>query len=376
MVFPADILARLAEAQPLQATMTGLLLHRLPVDWAGEGFREGEAGVPADPVFSYRQNDLTFQFAAATQQYPAGISYRYRLSGYDTGWQPATRERAANYSNLPPGAYTFEVQAADVNGRWSGSCRYPFTIRPPWWATWWAWGLWLALAAGAILFLLRLRIRAVRRQARVERLLVEQQLKALRAQINPHFLQNIFGFLIETTDRQSPERSRQILGQLSSYMRNALYRTDDNIVTLEDELLFAEEYLAINQLLFTDRFHYSIRVDDDVETVGTRLPSMLLQPLLENAVKHGVRHTGGAAAIIRIHVSVAGRYVRLVVANTIADDARRPPMPAGYRPKGLDITGQRLALLYRSAAAPARINAAAQGGEYEVTIEVPQPGAA
>lgn len=122
------------------------------------------------------------------------------------------------------------------------------------------------------------------REQEISKLATEAQLRALRAQVNPHFLFNALttiGYLIKT----SPDRALDTLLKLTDLLRRVL-RTTDEFVTLGEELKLIESYLDIERERFEERLH--VRLDVPPELHGVRLPSLLVQPLVENAIKHGI----------------------------------------------------------------------------------------
>jgi len=122
------------------------------------------------------------------------------------------------------------------------------------------------------------------REQEINKLATEAQLKALRAQVNPHFLFNALttiGYLVQT----APDRAFETLMKLTSLLR-AVLRTDGEFVTLEQELQLIASYLDIERARFEERLRVSIDVPQ--ELLGVRVPSLLVQPLVENAIKHGI----------------------------------------------------------------------------------------
>lgn len=205
----------------------------------------------------------------------------------------------------------------------------------------------------------------------MEQIVLEQQLKALRAQINPHFLQNTFMFLSQTLQQQSIDRSVQIIAQLSSYLCSMLANSDKAVLTMEDELAFAEEYLAINKLIFHNIFSFTIDIGDEVDTYHIKVPSMLLQPLLENAIKHGIRYNEGNQSKIDIKVYKDAYFVYCATSNTLATNNISVHSTANHKSKGLEITEQRLALLYKNADHPSSITASITDDCHKVVIRIP-----
>jgi ligand-binding sensor domain-containing protein len=365
---PAAIIAE-KHAKPI-VVIASLLLQRLPVDWDSLGFRTNEYGVPVAPAFSYWQNDFTFQFTAADHLHSSYVKYRYRLSGTDDTWQPETADHSADYNNLKPGSYSFEVQAADINDVWSDTTRYDFTISPPWYKTTAAFIFYWILLGAFIYVLFQLRINYIRRKESVKRIIAEQKLKALRAQINPHFLQNTFSFLSQSLEEKPLGEAQKIICKLSQYLRNVLYLTDRNTLTLEDELAFSAEYLSVSRMLFKESFSCDIKIEDDVDTFGIKVPSMLLQPVLENAVKYGASHTGSKGAFISMHVYNEGVYTCCRIENSIIQTPAAEQQK-DYKSMGLNITKERLLLMYEKAKERPYIEMNTKDNIFSVIIGIP-----
>src|SRR5207302_1998684 len=129
------------------------------------------------------------------------------------------------------------------------------------------------------------RVERQQREREVLRLATEAELRALRAQLNPHFLfnaLNTLGHLMQT----APDRALATLYQLTGLLRAVLRRTNGQFVALREELEIVESYLAIERERFQERLEVTIDVPAEVR--HARIPPLLLQPLVENAVKHGI----------------------------------------------------------------------------------------
>jgi signal transduction histidine kinase/ligand-binding sensor domain-containing protein/AraC-like DNA-binding protein len=127
----------------------------------------------------FRLNHLTFDYSATSLTAPRRVRYQYRLAGFEKDWNGPLTARSATYTNLPPGDYRFEVRAANEAGVWSREpAAYPFTIRPPWWRTWWAYLIYGG-AFGLVLYGVRAFTRDRERQ-RADRQLEHQALSHLQ----------------------------------------------------------------------------------------------------------------------------------------------------------------------------------------------------
>jgi two-component system LytT family sensor kinase len=176
-----------------------------------------------------------------------------------------------------------------------------------------------------------------------ERLLAEARLAALTSQINPHFLFNTLNS-VSSLIRTDPSRARIMVVQLSKVLRRLL-RKHENFSTLRDELSFIEDYLAIELVRFGDKLRFERDVAED--TLDMMVPSMLLQPLVENSIKHGLRSKveGGT---IRIRAYRTGSKLHLLVEDDgvgIPEDKLATLLERGI---GVNNVHERLKVLFGS----------------------------
>lgn len=127
--------------------------------------------VPVNLNLAHQNNYLTFRFIGITLNLPGKIKYQYKLDGMDAHWSHLTSDNFATYGNLPPGNYIFKVKAMNSERYWSREIAYPFTIRHPWWQTWWAYGIYVCLLSGGVYAALHLI---------KKRLVLQHQLKSER----------------------------------------------------------------------------------------------------------------------------------------------------------------------------------------------------
>jgi signal transduction histidine kinase len=148
--------------------------------------------------------------------------------------------------------------------------------------------------------------------ADLERRLVEARLEALRAQLHPHFLFNALNTISAFTDT-NPRIARRLMEQLGDLLRASLTHAAQPLVTLGEELTFLDDYLAIESARFEDRLNVTVRVSDDL--LHLNVPSFLLQPIVENAIRHGIapRLSGG-------HVDVTATRTDSMLTLRVQDD--------------------------------------------------------
>ncbi|HWK07681.1 MAG TPA: histidine kinase [Puia sp.] len=182
----------------------------------------------------------------------------------------------------------------------------------------------------------------LQRKADAERLSKEAELFKLRQQFAPHFLFNSLNSISALVGSQ-PEQARKMIQQLSDFLRGNLKKEEQQWVLLSEELQYLELYLDIEKVRFGHRL--TTVIDHDLDSLDMRLPPMLLQPIVENAIKFGLYDTTEAVTI-SISARAEGRFVRITVQNPFDPETSRPTKGAGF---GLSSIQRRLYLLFARA---------------------------
>ena len=272
--------------------------------------------VPDSLELPYTQNSLRFEFTGIDLKNPEGVRFRWMLIGFDKRWTPENTERIATYSNLPPGDYSFAVQAKNADGFWSDVEKFSFHITPPIWATWP-----FRISVGAFIILLIVAgfwwgVHVVKRKAKrqlekitLEKHVLELEQKALRLQMNPHFifnaLQSIQGFIA----RNDSSEARRYLAKFGKLMRLTLENSRQSYTSVAQESESLNYYLNLEALCHGNRFSYDIEIDERINPDATFIPVMLIQPFVENAVLHGMKHLGENVGKIQIRFLLDGNSV-------------------------------------------------------------------
>jgi sensor histidine kinase YesM len=198
------------------------------------------------------------------------------------------------------------------------------------------------------------------KEAKLESLVKETELKMLRSQINPHFLFNSLNSISSLTITD-PEKARDMVVKLSEFMRYALSRKDEQPVTLQNELENLRLYLDIEKVRFGDK----LTTEETIENgcLDFKIPVMLLQPLYENAVKHGVYESTESVKIMTSVKKTEG-YLEIIISNNYDSN------PSQKRGTGTGIlnVSRRLELFYGNKAS---IKTIKENGLYTVTIYIP-----
>jgi two-component system, LytTR family, sensor kinase len=188
----------------------------------------------------------------------------------------------------------------------------------------------------------------------------ETRLQALKNQLNPHFIFNCLNSISSLT-AYDPGKAREMLVLLSEFLRNALRHDISSLVTLDKEIASIELYLQIEKVRFEEKLNWEFRVWD--ETLKIQVPALILQPVFENAVKHGIQQSQAKGSIIMTCMEQNG-YTMITVANSF------DPGFSGYRGEGIGLENirNRLALIYGKSDL---LKVKASGGTFRVEIQIP-----
>lgn len=235
----------------------------------------------------HNQNSLSFSFTAISLTNPGEIKYAYRLLPGDTSWIE-THERSLHFSSLLPGKYNLEIKASNNTGVWSAPLQYSFTVKPPFWNTWWFYSLLGALFLVSVYWFYKRRIKSVKDKAALQQQLAELESKALRAQMNPHFIFNSLNAIQELIVTQNVEAAYDYLSKFSKLLRLVLNNSEKSLIPLSEEIAMLQLYLELESLRFRKSFSYEIQVEDSLDAETVLAPPLLLQPFIENAIWHGL----------------------------------------------------------------------------------------
>jgi ligand-binding sensor domain-containing protein/anti-sigma regulatory factor (Ser/Thr protein kinase) len=265
-----------------------LLISSVIINGAEEKFSASSA-----QQFSYRHNSFQFNYTAVSLTDPTKIRYAYRLKELDTNWVYTTN-RTVDFNFLRPGNYTFELKACNNSNVWTSKpLQYQFTIHPPFWQTWWFRVLLFSIVAVALYLFYKRRINNLKAKAAIKQQMAELEGKAIRAQMNPHFIFNSLNAIQESIVTEKIDVAYDYLSRFSKLLRMVLDNSDKNLIPLSSELETIRLYLSLEALRFSQSFSYTIESNDMLDKEDIYIPSLLLQPFVENAIWHGLINKEG-----------------------------------------------------------------------------------
>lgn len=244
---------------------------------------------------NYNENNIDIDFNTACLRARGNFKYKYRLLGLDATWHYNSGiNNHIQYASLPSGEFIFEIRAVNEDGLESLKTeQVKFIIKSPFWQRWWFYALMVLLGSGVVAILFMIRIRFITRRAELRNKVTASQLTALKSQMNPHFLFNTLNSLQDLILKHDIKNSNYYLNKFSLLMREILDMSGKDEVPLSREIKLLDTYLELEKLRFGDEFKFIIKVDDEIDVDHLLLPPMIIQPFIENALKHGLLHKKG-----------------------------------------------------------------------------------
>jgi len=297
---------------------------------------------------SYQQNNIKIEFVATGFRHADEMQYQYRMDGVDEQWV-TTQFQVAQYPALLPGSYTFRLRTRSVNSKWSEEKQYDFVIHKAFWQTFWFRFLvtcLFLLLGGVFIYLV---FQGIQRRNQVRNKLTASRLTALRAQMNPHFLFNSLNSIQDFIITNDKRKANRYLSQFSKLMRNILNFSEKDEISLRKETESLKIYLDLEALRFEENFEYQIDVANEVDLDQTFVPPMLIQPYVENAIKHGLMHRKGILRTLDLKIYEQKRYLVVeVIDNGIGRKRSREIQLQNrrlYPSVAMSLTQERLELL-------------------------------
>ncbi len=263
----------------------------------------------------YDENDIEIQFSVISYLQSPNTPIYYSIN--NGNWQEIkNNSRSLLLNSLASGNYiiSFKTSLNDVS-----PMEISFKINQPIWAKWWFISLLILAGLYGISLFYRNRIRKIqlRNQIAIEKVALENSLnqskiKAIKSQMNPHFFYNALNTLQSYILSNEKKQAVNYLSKFSNLTRTILELTEKDTISIAEEVKTLSLYLEIEKARFDDDFEYQIIVAPEIDSEQTKIPSMLLQPYVENAIKHGLLHKEGLKKIF-IQFSKTEDYISIII---------------------------------------------------------------
>lgn len=248
---------------------------------------------------TYNDYQITFQISSVSLRSRGNYKLKYRLRGLTDAWTTIeARQNTITFPSIPSGNYTFEVIAMNEDGVESNVVQQTIRVSSPIWQKAWFYLFFLMVSLTIMLFVFRWRLNSVRKKALLKQKMVSAQLTALKAQMNPHFMFNTLNSLQDLILKQDFKSTNYYLSKYSQLMRMILTNSEKGEVEINEELKMLDLYLNLEKLRFGDEFTYELVCNEKLKLSNITVPPMIIQPFVENAIKHGLMHKQGNKELV------------------------------------------------------------------------------
>ena len=292
------------------------------------------------------EDNIAFEYNTIGHTIPSKTLYSYRLMGYDSIWSKPSPRTFSRFTNLNPGNYQFQVKACNYDGVWNEKpLTLDFSINPLIWQTlgFQVFLIMMSLLTGMLFYTYRINLIKKEEETKNKYLkeITQMEMRALRAQINPHFLFNTLNSINSYILQQDDKTASRYLVKFSKLMRMILSNSSHSYITLEDEMKALDMYIEMESMRFGNSFDYFLNTDKNIDLSKIFIPPMLLQPFVENAIWHGLMHKDNEKVLSISIKELKGTMIEIkVVDNGIGRSAANKLQASENKRKsyGMDIT--------------------------------------
>lgn len=291
---------------------------------------------------------LDLYFSSLSYSEKEKIIYRYKFKS-ENEWIYLGSEPKLALIKLSPGDYTIQIQAGDNLGNWQKkSLEIILDISPPFYYTWW-----FLLASVVIIIFIAYKINRFlvgqeKEKGKLIRKINEAEMKMLRSQMNPHFMFNSLNSINSFIIQQKSVEASGYLTTFSKLMRNILDNSRHESISLEKEIATLNLYLELESVRLENKFDFQIIYDKDLEIESIKVPPLIIQPFVENAIWHGLHNKKTTGNLVIAISSLDDEKIII----TISDDGIGRAASAllkkeekKHKSYGIEITRNRLKLI-------------------------------
>jgi hypothetical protein len=249
---------------------------------------------PTNSQIRFNEGNHSFKvkFQSVSFSNSSEIVYSYRLvNENDSTWSTPGTSSSVTFFKLPAGEYVFEVRAKKPNTEWSSPAKFAFTITPPFWRT----NLFKIIVglnlAFLVWFIFQSRLKKIRRSAYVKSKLSDLEMKALRAQLNPHFIYNALNSIQSLISSGKQKDAMRYVSKFGKLLRLILEHSEEGKTSLQKEIDVNSLYIQLEQLRLGFDFAVHINIADEIVPEEEKVPALIIQPIIENALWHGLTNS-------------------------------------------------------------------------------------
>ena len=296
---------------------------------------------------SPEQTELSFNYITVDLDHPKDIEYRYRLN--KTAWSPWTSEQKQNLAGLAFGSHSFTAQSRNYRWEQSDPITFKIFIDSPFYKKLSFQLAVLFLFLAGITGIAFYQIRKVKEKNKEEqdRLQLQNHLlsleqKALRLQMNPHFIFNVLNG-IKAMGTNNPLKMNTTINTFATLMRETLYNSRKDDINLDQEMKTLKHYIEVEKLMASKNFEYEITIESDYDPEEVLIPPMLIQPFVENAIRHGILK-GEKEGILKVHFNTSEEFLfcKIIDNGPGIFQSQKTKVKTDHQSMALTVTTERL----------------------------------
>lgn len=301
----------------------------------------------------YKSSRAIIRYSAICFNQPEELKYYYRFDDRDTTWHEIASTELV-MENLIPGTYQLEIKAG-IPGeqRFSEIQKLTIIVEKPWWQNGWLLLLAALLVAGTIYLVYKNRVSKItareEEKTALKGKMIELEQTALQAQMNPHFIFNCLTSIQQLVVSGNKAEANAYLVKFARLIRKTLELSRRPFITVEEETVYIQEYLVMEQLRIPNQFDFEIHIDKGINVQKTEIPNMMLQPVVENCIRHGIKHLDNKKGHITISLKKESDHILCTVTDNGVGRHGLPGQTAEVlrenKSYGINIVNKRLEIL-------------------------------
>jgi len=332
---------KISQASSCDLQLTGIYLANKYWTYDSTGFS-----------LPHKNNDIRFEFSGISFKSAGEMKYQYRMLGLQPEWR-ATTDEQLSFPSLSSGNYSLQLKAINKYGVESDVKEVSFVIEKLLREKTWFRLMILLLIADTIWLFFRYRIGNVRKKAKEQAMLNQRiadlEQKALRSQMNPHFIFNSLNSIQQYVAERDITGANNFITDFSRLIRMTLDLSTNTFINMSDEIEYITTYLKIEKTRLENHFDYSINIDNSLHLHEIYVPPLLLQPYVENSIRHGIKYKKQNKGMISICVQRKDTAILVSIEdNGIGREAAqqyKSQYHIQYQSKGMSINNDRIDIL-------------------------------
>ena len=300
--------------------------------------------------YELKHNETHLKISFTGISHNSNIAYKYRLKTEKEDDWKFTSNRTIEFLSIPPGKYRFEVVAVTNGGKESQNpISFDIIVTGPIWLQWWFIALVALLILVSIYLFVKYRLRKMNRKLDLEKKMIDIEQQALRARMSPHFIFNSLNSIQSFILGNDKRVANKYLSEFSKLMRSILENSNKKLIPIRKELSTLEYYLAIENIRFKNKFTYQFIIEEDINLDRFKIPPLLLQPYVENAIWHGIMNKPANDGLLTITLKDMKTHLRFIIEDNGVGRQKANEIKSSqkitHQSAGMEITANRIDLV-------------------------------